>query len=48
MKITIEVPDTVKVVTYQYLYPDPEGNGSIIGQKILDSDDIDKFRRRKE
>lgn len=48
MKITIEVPDTVKFVTYQYLYPDSEGDVAIIGQKILDSDDIDKFRRQKE
>ena len=48
MKITIEVPDTVKVVTYQYIYPDPECDGSIVGQKVLDSDDIDKLRRQKE
>lgn len=47
MKITIEVPDTVKVVTYQYVYIDEEGDMSI-NQACLDSYDVDELRRQKE
>ena len=47
MQITIEVPDTVKVVTYQYVYIDEEGDMSI-HQAFLDGYDIDELRRQKE
>lgn len=44
MKITIEVPDTTKVVTYQYVYDDEADIYLKIKQETLDTNKLDEMR----
>ena len=44
MKITIEVPDSVKVVTYQYVYDDEDDMYLKIKQETLDTNKLNAMR----
>ena len=43
MKVTIEVPDTTKVIIYSYGYID-KNNHDTIGRKVLLSQDLEEFK----
>lgn len=43
MKVTIEVPDTTKVIIYSYGYID-KNNHDMIGRKVLLSQDLEEFK----
>lgn len=43
MKVTIEVPDTTKVIIYNYGYID-KNNHDMIGRKVLLSQDLEEFK----
>lgn len=48
MKVTIEIPDTTVVFTYQYVFEsDKQGHLSIL-QDVLDSKALDKIREEKK
>ncbi len=48
MKITIEVPDTAKVVTYQVVYDDETDWTMKIQQHTLDTNALNKLREVDE
>ena len=43
MKVTIEVPDTTKVIIYSYGYID-KNNNNMIERKVLLSKDLEEFK----
>lgn len=48
MKVTIDIPDSTLVMTYQFVFV-PEGEGGLsIQQKVQDSNALYEFRRAKE
>lgn len=47
MKITVEIPDTAVVLTYQYVFEtDKDGRLSIL-QDVIDSRALDKIREEQ-
>lgn len=47
MKVTIEIPDTAVVLTYQYVFENDEHGHLSIMQCVLDSKKLDEIREGK-
>ena len=48
MKVTIDIPDNVLAMTYQYVHESETYGSLIIQQKVLDSNTLNEFRRENE
>lgn len=49
MKVTIEIPDTTKVLTYQYVYEDPEKYYALaIKQNVMDSNALEAVKEAEK
>lgn len=47
MKVTIEIPDSAVGLTYQCVYVDKATCAMTVRQDVLDSRDLDEFRREE-